>query len=176
MTIHKEILSMKSSCCSTQHFRPTIFEYNNHNDDDKNHNGHKHRNQRFLLSGIVSGILSSIGIEEPKDPDADDPLKMTIKRAILLMNKGEHDSAEAIFHAALKIATDLSNEKAVDYIYIMMAENAMDQRDLDKAEKLYRESMRRLLSSGRCQENDEEIVEISLHLATIYGERGEKLL
>lgn len=172
-TRNHTLLSTESSVNnSTRSFLQLSFSHYHKNGKSSGRNS---SNQNFILaSGLITGVLSSLGIEEPVvDPGADDPLKMTIKKGMLCMMKGDHEAAEAIFHAALKIATDLSNDKAVDYIYMMMAENALDQRDLKKSESIYREVMRRLLSSGRCKENDEAIVEISLHLATIYGETGQ---
>lgn len=89
------------------------------------------------------------------------------------MNRGENEKAEVILHAALKMAKDLKNEKAQDYIYVILGDNALEVRDFEKAEKLYKEVIRRLLANGRAKEDDESIIELSLQLASIYAEARE---
>ena len=86
------------------------------------------------------------------------------------MNRGEYEKAEFILHSALKMAKDLSNEKAQDYIYVILGDTALETRDYQKAEKLYKEVIRRLLTNGRAKEDDESIIELSLQLASIYAE------
>lgn len=95
---------------------------------------------------------------------------MEIKKGILEMNRGEFEKAELILHSALKMAKDLSNEKAQDYIYVILGDTALETRDYEKAEKLYKEVIRRLLAHGRAKVDDESIIELSLQLASIYAE------
>ena len=174
----KAVISSHFVNPSLQEQSITVLNKSNRDRYNGSNNNNRTNNRSYLISSsVIAGLLSSLGFgseeEETIDPDTKDPLKMTIKRGILCMDRGNHEEAEAIFHAALKMATDLQHVQATDYIYLMMARNAMEQRDLKKAEALYKEVMRRILGDGRAKESDESVVEISLHLATIYGENEE---
>ena len=122
------------------------------------------------MAGFFASITSLLNSDESKK---EDPLVLEIKKGIYEMNRGENEKAEVILHAALKMAKDLANEKAQDYIYVILGDNALELRDFEKAEKLYKEVIRRLLSNGRAKEDDESIVELSLQLASIYAEARE---
>lgn len=122
------------------------------------------------MAGFFASITSLLNSDESKK---EDPLVLEIKKGILAMNKGENEKAEFILHSALKMAKDLSNEKAQDYIYVILGDNALEIRDYAKAEKLYKEVIRRLLTNGRAKEDDESVIELSLQLASIYAEANE---
>ena len=127
--------------------------------------------RNLLLGGFIASIASSLGLETEKKEE-EDPLVMAIKRGILYLDNGLHEQAEKSLHEALQIAQSTSNDKAIDYIYVIMADNAMSARDLAKAESLYKETLRRILAN-EAKEDDESVIEISLQLATIYAERRE---
>lgn len=124
----------------------------------------------LLLSGIIASIASSLGMDE-EEKDAD-PLTTKIKVAIKQMDRGDHDKAEITLHEALQVAVDSDHQSAIDYIYVVLADNALAARELEKAEKLYKEVLRRLMSNN-VKEDDESVIEISLQLATIYAERHD---
>lgn len=125
----------------------------------------------MLFGGFIGTIASSLGLEE-KEKEDPDPLTTAIKRGIYYLDTGHHDLCDTTLHEALELARSASNEKAIDYIYVILADNAMAMRELTKAEALYKETLRRILASN-AKEDDESVIEISLQLATIYAERKE---
>lgn len=149
--------------------------FSNFHSGRRGNSGHSRSHRPFLLCGsFVAGLMQTIGLgSEEEFKEEGDPLVMTIKRGILCKNRGQHLEAETIFHAALKMAADLMNENAEEYIYVMLAENAVEQRDLDKAESLYKEVLKKILGRGRVTDDDEAVIDISLQLATIYTEKKD---
>ncbi|CAM1299401.1 TTC19 (predicted) [Pycnogonum litorale] len=119
---------------------------------------------RYLFA---AGILSFLGIKDEKDSE-EDPLIETIKRAILSITKEEFDLAEQILHVALKMAQETRNSQGITYVYDLLANVAFSTRDWKKAEILFIETMKRMISEG-AKENDDSIVEMSLKLAQIYS-------
>uniref|UniRef100_T1IUQ4 Uncharacterized protein n=1 Tax=Strigamia maritima TaxID=126957 RepID=T1IUQ4_STRMM len=113
----------------------------------------------------LAGILSFLGFG-PKEKE--DELIHTIKLAVLAMQKGNLDNAEQILHVALRMAQDKTEQQGITYIYDMLANVAYQKGDYRKAEKLFIETMKRLLISGK-PVTDNAIVEISLKLAHIYS-------
>lgn len=115
------------------------------------------------------GLLVLLGLEEAEE---ESELVTTIKRAILLMKKDKHEEAEKMLHVALRMAQDTQNQNGITYVYDVMANLALTQKQYDKAEKLFTSVMQRLMSTG-VQESDNKVLHISLKLAKIAEERTD---
>ncbi|ESO83884.1 hypothetical protein LOTGIDRAFT_132697, partial [Lottia gigantea] len=107
----------------------------------------------------------------------DTEVVLLIKHALLAQMKDEGEKAEMYLHRALKIADQeyglkkLSKDeylKAKIYIYDILANNALTRQEFEKAEVLFKETMKGYLESGKGK-TDNAMVEISLKLATIYA-------
>lgn len=79
-----------------------------------------------------------------------------------------------MLHVALRTAHDIQHHKARTYIIDAMANIAYEVEDLQKAEKLFKETMRHLIADGAL-ENDNTIIHISAKLAKLYGLFEEEL-
>jgi hypothetical protein len=77
-----------------------------------------------------------------------------------------------MLHVALKMAQELQNQDGITYVYDVMANLALTQKQYDKAEKLFTEVMKRLMSNG-VKENDNKVLHISLKLAKIAQEKTD---
>ena len=77
-----------------------------------------------------------------------------------------------MLHLALRQAQTIQHEKAITYIYDLMANLAFDMGDFKKAEALFVSVMQRVLSSGATQD-DLRIVHMSLKMAKIFESRGD---
>ena len=71
-------------------------------------------------------------------------------------------------HIALKMAQDLRHEKGITYVLDVMANLAFENEEYDKAQKLFIEVLRRLISNGLPQD-DIIVVNISLKIADTYA-------
>lgn len=122
-----------------------------------------HDNTKIILT---MSILSWNPFKNSNSDDnsPEDQLIMTIKRSILLIQKGDTKKAEQMLHLALRMAQDLNSKDGITYIYDVMANLAMEVQDYVKAEKLFTDVMRRLLADG-IDQNDNKILHISLKIA-----------
>ncbi|XP_072029873.1 tetratricopeptide repeat protein 19, mitochondrial-like [Amphiura filiformis] len=82
--------------------------------------------------------------------------------------KGHIDQAEKIMHQALDMALKDKNQQAVTYIYDQMANMLLRQGKFVEAEIAFKETLRRLITSGT-EKTDPAVIEISLKLAQIYS-------
>lgn len=108
------------------------------------------RKLSFGIWGI--SILSWLGFAS-EDEEKESELIMTLKRAVLCMNREQFAKAEQLLHIALKIAQDQQNEQGIVYCYDLMANLAFDQQIFDKAEKLFVEVLKSILSKGTKQDD-----------------------
>ncbi|XP_044015073.1 tetratricopeptide repeat protein 19 homolog, mitochondrial isoform X2 [Aphidius gifuensis] len=97
---------------------------------------------------------------------------MTIKRSILLIQKGEYKKAEQMLHVALRQAQSIQSYDGVTYVYDVMANLAFEVGDIKKSKKLFTSVMQRLLSTGT-MENDVKIIHMSLKMAKLCESSGE---
>lgn len=77
-----------------------------------------------------------------------------------------------MLHVALKQAQDTRNSDAVTYIYDLMANVAFLIEDYKKAEALFVDVMKRLMSDG-VPENDLRIIHISLKMCKMFEDQGQ---
>ncbi|XP_076629945.1 tetratricopeptide repeat domain 19 isoform X1 [Colletes latitarsis] len=136
------------------------------------HMFHEHKNSSKTKLFIVSGsfLFNLYDTKEEKDDVSE--LEMTIKRSILLIQKGEFKKAERMLHVALRQAQILQHYDGITYIYDVMANLAYDMNDFKKAKKLFVSVLERLLSKGVSQD-DLAIIHISLKIANMYHIMGD---
>ena len=105
---------------------------------------------------------------------------MIIKRSILARMKGEFDEAERLCHEALAMLVPLQRENVFSaekllqvtaYVYDVMANLALIRGQFDKAETMFKETLKGLLQQGM-EKDANAIVDISLKLAAIYAKQG----
>ncbi|XP_022660218.1 tetratricopeptide repeat protein 19 homolog, mitochondrial-like isoform X2 [Varroa jacobsoni] len=119
----------------------------------------------------LGGILAFLGLES-KDKDEEDSVVTTIKRGILAFQRKDYKKAERMLHLALKMSQERMDTQAETYCFDLLADIALAHGDLDKAEKLYVEVMRRLIISGTAKD-DNAIIEISAKLANVFSKRHD---
>lgn len=105
---------------------------------------------------LALSILKWIGFEE-EDEEKESELIMTLKRAVLCMNREQYDKAEQMLHLALRLAQEQQNSQGVLYCYDLMANLALERHELHKAEKLFVSVMQLLLSHGE-KEDDLKVI------------------
>ncbi|XP_071440110.1 tetratricopeptide repeat protein 19 homolog, mitochondrial [Hetaerina americana] len=134
----------------------------------------KHRTSNFYRPRNVSvfvssGLLGFLGLEKE---DKEDELVLTIKRSILLIQKGELNKAEQMLHLALKLAQQRQDQDGITYVYDLLANLALEKGELAKAEKLFVGVMQRLMTIG-VKQDDNRIIHVSLKLAQMHSESGK---
>lgn len=120
-----------------------------------------------LLNFSLLRLFSKDDGETPEDQ-----LITTIKRAILSIQREEHEKAERILHLALRMAQDLQSKDGITYVYDAMANLAMERGDFEKAEKLFVDVMKRLFGDG-AQEDDMRLLHISAKIAHMAEQAGQ---
>lgn len=101
---------------------------------------------------LALNILKWIGFEE-EDEEKESELIMTLKRAVLCMNREQYDKAEQMLHLALRLAQQQQTSQGILYCYDLMANLAMERLELQKAEKLFVSVMQLLLSHGEKEDD-----------------------
>ena len=127
-----------------------------------------HSKDNFSYYPLLGFSFFGYELFEDDEETEEDVLEMTVKRGILAMRRDQLDKAEQLYHLALKMATEKQDQKAITFIYDMMANLAFQREQFEKAEKLFKSVIQRLLGDGT-PENDNAIIEISLKLASIYA-------
>ncbi|XP_076661805.1 tetratricopeptide repeat domain 19 isoform X2 [Halictus rubicundus] len=130
----------------------------------------KSTQSKFIL--VSGSFLFTLFGSEEEEKDDESELIMTIKRSILLVQKGEFKKAEQMLHIALRQAQTLQHYNGITYIYDVMANLAMNTGEYKKAQKLFVSVLQRLLSKGLAQD-DLAVIHISLKIANMYSKMGE---
>lgn len=123
----------------------------------------------MLVPAAFKGLFTK---DEEKELTPEDNLVNHIKRSILLMQNGESEKAERILHLALKMAQDLKHEKGITYVYDTMANLAFENGQHAKAQKLFVEVLRRLITTG-LPHDDVIVINISLKIADSFVALGD---
>lgn len=92
---------------------------------------------------------------------------------LLPLQREEFPAAEQMLHVALRQAQEQGNSDGITYAYDLMANLAMTRGQFEKAEKLFVLIMNRLISN-QVPENDLRNLHISLKLAKILEEKGDR--
>ena len=119
-----------------------------------------------LAVGFLSVVLNKLGLSKEDEEEGIDPVTLLIKKGIRSFRMSEYDKSEKFLHDALKLATEQSNNDAIDYILNVLADQALETHEHEKASAVFKELMRRLMAKG-VPEDDESMIEISLHLTDI---------
>lgn len=98
-------------------------------------------------------------------------MELLMKGRKLLISKCKLERVEEVYTQALHLALEREEHGVIAYVQDQLANLALRQNQLEKAEKLFHNVIRNLLHTGR-QQNDVAILEISLKLATIYASLG----
>ncbi|CAH1263991.1 TTC19 [Branchiostoma lanceolatum] len=123
----------------------------------------------------VFGLFSSTKDGESPEGPKDDDITLMVKRAKLLIDQDKSAEAEIILHQALKLSQGRQIDYAIAYVYDMLGELALKEEHWSKAERLFKETLKVLVSSGTDQD-DNAVLEISLKIAGIYGKQGRHQL
>nr|SVE75775.1 EOG090X06TI [Daphnia hispanica] len=114
------------------------------------------------------GILGAKVDNENKEQSGEEKIIHMIKLAKLSHERKEFKKSEQLLHLALRAAYEIQHHDAQRYIIDDMANNAYETGNIKKAEKLFIDLMKQLLSDGVAQ-NDNAIIHISAKLANLYA-------
>ena len=127
---------------------------------------------KFLVASTFTFLFKLFGFEEEEKDDVAE-LETTIKRSILLIQKGEFNKAEQMLHIALRQAQTLQHYDGITYVYDVMANLAYSLDNFKKAEKLFVSVLQRLIAKGT-PKDDLAVIHISLKIANMCDKRGDK--
>lgn len=96
------------------------------------------------------------------------PIELKIARGVLSMCDQEYSRADQLFHEALHIAQDENDEDRENLILNLIAANHFESGDLEKAERLFIDIMKRMIARD-VSPTARPILELSLKLASIYS-------
>ncbi|KAF6215392.1 hypothetical protein GE061_010144 [Apolygus lucorum] len=122
------------------------------------------------LATLPVAVAGFLNLFQRKEEEDESELITTIKRAVLMIQRDEFKVAEQLLHVALKLAQEQQNEDGVTYIYDLMANLAFAQGEFTKAEKLFVQTMQRVIRGGAPQD-DIKVLHMSLKLAKICEEK-----
>lgn len=86
---------------------------------------------------------------------------------VLSVQKEELQKAEQLFHVALRMAQTLQNTLAETYIFDLMANLAYESNQLEKAERIFIDVIKRLMDIEKAAEDDIRLLHISTKIAHI---------
>lgn len=86
---------------------------------------------------------------------------------VLSVHRQEFQKAEQLFHVALRMAQTLRNTLAETYIFDLMANLAYESNQLEKAEKIFVDVIKRLMEHEKAAEDDIRLLHISTKIAHI---------
>ncbi|XP_003375482.1 putative tetratricopeptide repeat-containing domain protein [Trichinella spiralis] len=106
-----------------------------------------------------------------EDDDKRVQITNLVKEAIGCLRKKLFEDAIDILHNALKIAEEANDDRAINYIYDLLANIYYEMNVSEKALALFHNLMNRLLSQ-KVPKDDASIIEISLKMADLYAMMG----
>ncbi|KAK3596560.1 hypothetical protein CHS0354_010438 [Potamilus streckersoni] len=134
------------------------------------------KNATYKLLFTLGFSRSFFGLFKKKDAEIEDigPFILEARRAEMELKFSE---AEKHYHDALKLSDDLFRKQEIDeiknitnktFIYDALANMSLSQGQFEKAEQLFKETMKGCLQLGMDKE-DNAMIEISIKLASIYS-------
>lgn len=96
-----------------------------------------------------------------EDDSPEGQLVMTMKRAIICIQREQYKKGEQIIHLALRMAQQMQHDDAITLCYDIMANTAMETEQYEKADKLFVAVLQRLLQKG-VKQNDKKVFECSI--------------
>ncbi|KAL8608217.1 hypothetical protein ACOMHN_016672 [Nucella lapillus] len=130
----------------------------------------------MATAGFSQGFLG-FNFGKKDDKEKGDPLMNVYKEAKEAFIKQDFNKAEIRYHDALRVADEMLKLKKINFktylyaktnIYDNLADMALGQGDLEKAERLYKETMKGCLQQGT-PKDDNAMIELSLKLSSIYA-------
>lgn len=130
----------------------------------------------MATAGFSQGFLG-FNFGKKDDEEKGDPLMRVYREATEAFSKQDFKKAEIRYHDALRVADEMLKLKKINFktyiyaktkIYDNLADMALGQGELEKAERLYKETMKGCLQQG-VPRDDNSIIELSLKLASIYA-------
>lgn len=151
-------------------------QHNRDQNEEHNHQKQEKRSSSIPHHGLVLTVALSFNIFGIKDADPEDTpetkLINTIKRSILCIQKEQYEKAEQMLHLSLRMAQDLQSSNGITYVYDLMADLAMEREQYKKAEKIFVDVMKRLMSDGH-GEDSPKILHISSKIAHMSQLQGD---
>lgn len=90
---------------------------------------------------------------QKEDDSPEGQLVMTMKRAIMCVQREQYKKGEQIIHLALRMAQQMQHADAITLCYDIMANLALETEQYEKADKLFVAVLQRLLQKG-VKQND----------------------
>lgn len=161
--------------------RFVVSSSRNSNENSNRHESRRRNKRRMRIPFALGalGIFKKLTIddvdeEEKSTPSDEQKLKkmsqieILASRGVLLMCDQEYDKAEILFHQALELAQSDDNEEQETFILNLLATNYFDSGQLDKAERLFIDLIKRSIALG-VEQTDPAVLELSLKLSSIYS-------
>ncbi|XP_062610355.1 tetratricopeptide repeat protein 19, mitochondrial-like [Saccostrea cucullata] len=132
---------------------------------------------RFL--GTVTVTRAFLGLFGSKEKD---PVKEQIRLGHIAVARGDYQEADNAYHLALHAAQQQFTERKIDkrqltliriYVFDALGNIALKNGDLEKAEKLYKETLKVAINNDFFKQTDNGVVEISMRLAAVYAMMGK---
>jgi tetratricopeptide repeat protein 19 len=159
----------------------------NHNNNNNNNNkgNSSNRGSSFLPFYVMFGFLgvfhkpTANELEEERERLSDEqkikkmkPVELAIAKGVLSMCDQNYERANQLFHEALHIAQDENDEEREELILNLIASNYFESGDLQNAEKLFIDLMKRMIAHD-VSPTAPAILELSLKLASIYSKNPQ---
>ncbi|XP_030835513.1 tetratricopeptide repeat protein 19, mitochondrial isoform X2 [Strongylocentrotus purpuratus] len=151
----------------------TASQYNTRQGHRFSGSSHQKSTGNFSLAlGIGGFALCSAGLAFTFwQDDNKETIEKMIARAVIAERENRLGDADTFYHQATVMCEKEKNSQALLYTYDQMANFNMRHGRLMKAENLFKETLKLLLTSG-IQKEDPGVVEISLKLSRIYERMG----
>ncbi|XP_002737330.1 tetratricopeptide repeat protein 19, mitochondrial-like [Saccoglossus kowalevskii] len=148
-------------------------DYDDHDEDTKRLLANLIQRDSRVENAIFIGcfgfllVLGWVGYEYLYKP-TQRTIEKLIVQAMIADKNGHPGEAEQLYHQALSMSQTQQNMDGIIYVYDQMANLEMKRGHYKKAEVLFKECLKGLLSTGTSKD-DNAVIEISLKLSQIYA-------
>ena len=141
--------------------------------------GAEQRKSTYKFLGTVTFTRAFLGLFGKSDSD---PVKEQIRQGHISVAREDYKEAENAYHRALRAVQQQFESKKIDkrqlltariYIFDALGNVALKIGDLQKAEDLYKETLKIAVQNEFFTMTDNATVEISMRLAAIYAMMGK---